>query len=133
MLIVYENDDPDLARRYQLWQGASDKPLSWEKPPFEIEICYIKRGEGRMRNEGLLLFSWQQRRLSFRGESLFYHQLDYSCKADFWLISKQMTPDDLSKRFRSENHANTRWFTLICQAYAAWYEAGKPDAFRFIA
>lgn len=133
MLIVFENNDPDLEQRYQLWRETSDKPLRWEEPPFDLEICYVRHGTGKTRNEGFLLFTWQQKRLSFRGESLFYYQLDYSSTVDFWLISKRMSADDLARRYRSQCHANTRWFSLICQAYDAWYEAGKPEAFRFVA
>lgn len=133
MLIIFENNDPELEQHYQLWRETSDKPLSWEKPPFELEISLISRGEGRGRSDGFVLFAWKRQRLSFRGEDFLYYQLEYCSGIHFWQRSKRMTLDDLSKRYRSGNHANARWFSLICQAHEAWYEAEKPETFRFIA
>jgi hypothetical protein len=125
MLIATANDDSTLADRYLRWCANSDKPISWEAPMFEIEIHFGANG--------CLLYAWKKHRLTFRAQPLDYYQLDYCSSVRFWDISRRMDREALRKRYRSEQHANQRWFDLICQAYDYWWEAGKPEEFRFIA
>lgn len=125
LIIATESNDPALAERYLRWREASDKPITWETPVFEIEIFFGKNG--------CLLYAWKKCRHTFRTQQLEYYLLDYCSLANFWDISRRMDREALRKRYKSTRHANTRWFDLVCQAYDYWWEAGKPDEFRFIA
>ena len=125
MIICTETDNPELAERYQHWLKASDKPIIWQQPLFELEIYFG--------GNGFVLYAWQTHRLTFRTKPLDYYQLDYCSSVTFWEITRRMDREALHKRYKSQVHANTRWFDLMCQAYDLWWDTGKPGEFRFIA
>lgn len=126
MIVAHDNDQA-VVDRYVRWRDSVGKPLQWEVPSFELEIFFT--------GTGFLLYAWQQEKTSFEAADLTYFHLRYSACLRFLAAraSRYQDRQALEKRYLSDDHARTRWFELLCEAYERWWSEGRPQEFRFIA